>query len=186
MAVLIEGISVVVLRSAIEQKLLGGWSAFEQLVPNQTLCADRQLARVGFMHPNDVQAFVARLTVAGLLHLERDCCQDLAVVDQQSGPTRPAPWLRFARGPLDSSGATVALAWSHPGAPGVEPGHFEAALAELATPANWCHARSISAEFSWVPTEDIDARLEILNHTDGVDRVRDRVTGQVGFIGRST
>jgi hypothetical protein len=47
MAVLCEGISVIVRRDAIDKDFDGGWSGFEALVPNSTLCTDGELARVG-------------------------------------------------------------------------------------------------------------------------------------------
>jgi len=67
MPVLIEGISVVVRASAILSKYAGGWPAFEALVPNRTLCADGELARVGFMVPEDARAFAERLAQGGLV-----------------------------------------------------------------------------------------------------------------------
>lgn len=51
MAVLVEGISAVIRRKAIDAKLAGGWPRFVAEVPNATLCADDNLARVGFMSP---------------------------------------------------------------------------------------------------------------------------------------
>ena len=46
MAVLIEAISVVVRADALLTKFAGGWDAFKARVPNQTLCADNDIARV--------------------------------------------------------------------------------------------------------------------------------------------
>jgi hypothetical protein len=51
MAVLVEAISVVVRRDAIDRSFEGGWMAFVSRVPNATLCTDNQLARVDFMDP---------------------------------------------------------------------------------------------------------------------------------------
>ena len=68
MTVLVEGISVVVRASALD-RYPGGWSAFKAAVPNQTLCADGELIRVGFMHPADVQAYVSELEQLGLRYL---------------------------------------------------------------------------------------------------------------------
>ncbi len=58
MAVLVEGISLVVRLEALQEKIPGGWEAFRSSVPNSTLCADGEVARVGFMSPADVEAFV--------------------------------------------------------------------------------------------------------------------------------
>ena len=55
MAVLVEAISVIVRAAAIHQKYPGGWEAFKRIIPNQTLCADNELVRIGFMTPDDVE-----------------------------------------------------------------------------------------------------------------------------------
>ena len=61
MAVLVEALSVIVRRDAIVRKYRGGWQEFLQHVPNNTFCTDDELARVGFMHPKDVEAYVTHL-----------------------------------------------------------------------------------------------------------------------------
>jgi hypothetical protein len=66
MAVLVEGISVIVRRDAVQSLYPGGWEGFVADAPNKTLCADPNLARVGFMAPDDVKAFVAQLERVGL------------------------------------------------------------------------------------------------------------------------
>jgi hypothetical protein len=48
MAVLVEAISVIVRRDAINQHLAGGGSAFHDLVPNATFCYEDDLAWVNF------------------------------------------------------------------------------------------------------------------------------------------
>jgi len=58
MAVLVEAISVIVRVDSINKKFPGGWIGFKDHVPNQTLCADNELARVGFMTSEDVKNFV--------------------------------------------------------------------------------------------------------------------------------
>ena len=67
MGVLIEDISVVVKRSAIDQLCRGGWAGFLAAVPNSTLCADNHLARVGFLSPRETEAFVPRAAHSGLM-----------------------------------------------------------------------------------------------------------------------
>ena len=53
MAVLVEAISVIVRVDSINEKFPGGWIGFKDHVPNQTLCADNELARVGFIKALD-------------------------------------------------------------------------------------------------------------------------------------
>jgi len=93
--VLIEAITVLTRRDAIDSKLEGGWPAFRQLVPNQTFCTDGPLARVAFMDPNAVREYVQQLEAGGLTFAGEEGSADLAVVDQFHGPTLPCPWLHF-------------------------------------------------------------------------------------------
>jgi hypothetical protein len=86
MAVLIEGISVVVIRKAIESRCRGGWEGFVSLVPNRTLCTDGELARVGFMSPDATREFIADLEDAGLVFEASNRPMDMTVIDQQQGP----------------------------------------------------------------------------------------------------
>lgn len=97
MAILIEGISVVIRAEALLKKYRGGWNAFLAIVPNNTLCSDNELTRVGFMTPQDVGAFVNKLEQAGLEFLRSGNAVDLVVVDQLRGSTTPCrynhnPW----------------------------------------------------------------------------------------------
>jgi hypothetical protein len=46
MAVPVEGLSVIIRRDAFVRAFQGGGDAFLAAVPNQTLCYDRELARV--------------------------------------------------------------------------------------------------------------------------------------------
>ncbi len=61
MAVLVEAISIIIRRTAIDKKYPGGWDAFVKNAPNQTLCADKKIARLGFMSPFDVESFIKGL-----------------------------------------------------------------------------------------------------------------------------
>jgi len=83
MTVLVEGISVIIKREVIERKFPGGWQAFVRDVPNQTLCADDELARIGFMLPNDVQSYISHLENFGLIFQQNEQAVDMVVADQQ-------------------------------------------------------------------------------------------------------
>ena len=97
MAVLVEAISVIVKASVIESKYPGGNEAFLADVPNQTLCTDGELARVGFMTPDDVGRFIDKLEANGLQHVINGEAADLVVADQQQGFTTPCSWAQVCR-----------------------------------------------------------------------------------------
>ena len=153
MAVLVEAISVVVRRIAIDARLTGGWPRFVADAPNATLCADEALARVGFMSPADAKSFIDHLEQHGLRFMVDGTCRDLAVVDQVRGPTMPVEWLEYAAIPYGPSGGKVAACWLFEGprlAAGV---HLPGKSMELAKPVGWRYEGSLSAKFTFVPTD---------------------------------
>src|SRR4051795_4165514 len=95
MAVLIKGISVVIRADRLLAAFGNDWEAFKAVVPNKTLCADSEIARVGFMAPADVKHFVDDLTDVGLTYIVDGTAQDLVVVDQQRGPLVQCAWIEF-------------------------------------------------------------------------------------------
>ncbi len=82
MAVLIEGLSVVIRIDAIKARYPGGWEAFAANAPKANCCWNGELARVGFMAPWDTKAFVQSLESLGLIHLVDGMARDMVVVDQ--------------------------------------------------------------------------------------------------------
>jgi hypothetical protein len=182
-AVLVEGISVIVRRNAIETKLAGGWPRFVAEVPNATLCADDLLARVGFMSPADAKAFTDHLEQNGLCFLLEGRCQDIAVVDQLRGPTMPVDWLEYAQFPFGQTGGKVAACWLFEG-PRVAAGiHLPGSRLELATPDGWRYDESLSADFTLVPTDQVQSRLRFLRNEGGVDVFLDSATGKEVYGG---
>ena len=151
MAVLVEGISVVVRRASIKSKFQGGWALFVALVPNETMCTDEIIVRVGFLSPQDTQNYIELLESRGLTFLVDGHCQDLAVVDQLRGPTMPADWLEYARLPWGDTGAKVAACWLFDG-PRMGAGtHFPSRQIAIATPRGWQYEDSLSSNFTFVP-----------------------------------
>jgi len=149
MAVLVEGISVVIRRDAILSKMAGGEERFRLLIPNSTYCDDGELARVGFLAPADVQAFVEELVDAGLEFMEDGQCIDIAVCDQQRGPTAECSWLEFAH--LSMEGGKVGVAWIFEGERLGYGIHMSSTKMTLATPAGWKFEGSLSDKFQFIP-----------------------------------
>ena len=102
MAVLIEAISVVVRADTLVRRFPGGWEGFKEQVPNNTLCADNEIVRVGFMSPEDVDSFINLLQRADLIYLNNGRAIDIAVADQLHGLGAPCSWLEF--GHVDMGG----------------------------------------------------------------------------------
>jgi len=175
MAVLVEGISVIVRAGAIVHKHAGGWEAFVADCPDASLCADGELVRVGFMDPRDAKQFVATLTEKGLTYRADGEAVDLVIADQQRGLSAPCKWadLGSVPAPDHESESVVAcqLAGSDPDA--------------LMTPEDWSYEESLSARFGQTETDSTAERLEFLHHEDGTDVYRDTETGEEVSVDRT-
>lgn len=136
MAVLIEGISVVIRVEALRARFPGGWQGFLQIVPNRTLCADGEIARLGFMEPENAEALVTRLQQGGLVFLRDDEFVDLAVVQPPQTPAARCPWLEFARVPLNGNPAEQVYAGRLAGS----------ALDNVVTPSGWSFDGSVTQQ----------------------------------------
>jgi hypothetical protein len=186
MAVLVEGISVVIKRKSIDSKFLGGWSRFVADVPNQTLCADDDLARVGFMSPDDTEGYVAHLEGCGLCFVTEGQCVDFAVVDQLRGPTTPADWLEYTHLSITTGpDRKVAACWLFEGPRVVAGVHLSDNRLTLATPAGWQYENSLSARFTFVPDKEVPEKLKFLRHENGKDVYLDSSTGKEVYVGRA-
>ena len=186
MAVLVEAISVIVRKQAIEARLRGGWQAFMATVPNNTFCDDGELARVGFMHPMDVQAYVQRLESLGLVFARDGAFVDIAVVDQGQGPTLSAQWLEFAKLRFGEGPERVSACWLYEGSRNFGAGTYMRDLSmQLAVPEDWRYEESLSAHSEFVPTGEMDERLEFLRTENGVDVFLDLETGEEQRVART-
>jgi len=149
MAVLVEAISVIVRLDAIDRSFAGGRAAIDKLIPNGTYCSDGELMRVGFMSPAETGAFIRQLEAGGLRCTVDGQFGDIAVVDQQRGPTMPCDWLEFAH--LGMGGGKVGACWLFEG-PRMGAGvHMKGESIRLATPAGWEFEGSLSQSFKFVP-----------------------------------
>lgn len=135
MAVLAEGISAIVKVSSIERIIPGGWEGFKGMVENHTLCADGEVARIGFMAPADVHAFTQLLEGHGLCYLREGEAIDLVVADQQRGLCAKSDWAEFGRIPWEGDDEKPVPAVRLKGS----------AINRLITPDGWTYEDSLSA-----------------------------------------
>lgn len=174
MAVLVEAISVIARREAITRRYEGGWPGFVADVPNDTLCADSEVARVGFMHPDDVGAFVRLLEHQGFVFLDSvGSAVDIVVVDQREGPTTPCAWIEFFRQDVPGGSVSAArLAGSHED--------------NLFCPDGWEFEHSLSHSFQFHPGRKPDENFEFVRTEHGTDVFRDRRTRQEFYMSHPT
>ena len=168
MPVLIEAKSVVVRRDAIDRTYPLGWLGFVQDCPNQTLCADLDLARVGFMEPAAVQSFCEHLQDLGFIFLESDKAIDFVVIDQIQGPTTPCDWIEGGDWEQDHF---IVKACQLVGS----------SETELKTPEGWTFEDSLSASHTFANEVEIDRLFTFLREEDGIKVYLDNRTGKEVF-----
>lgn len=174
MAVLIEAISVVIRADAIQNKFPGGWEGFNHIAPNQTLCADNEIVRVGFMSPQDVESFVNRLQNHGLEFLRAGEAIDIAVADQMRGLTSQCSWLEFGHVDIGAKGQRVAACRL-----------IGSQVMEVVTPPGWEFEGSLSSTYGFVPSEHVEKEMKFLRHENGLDVYLNRLTGKEVYVGRT-
>ena len=174
MAVLIEGTSVVVRVDALLERFPGGWEAFKRIVPNQTLCADNEIVRIGFMSPQDVEPFVKKLQSAGLEFLRDGEAIDIAVADQIRGFTSKCTWLEFGQVDISGKGQRVAACRL-----------VGSQLMQVITPPGWHFEDSLSSTFGFVPSEHAAKGMKYLRHENGLDVYLNPITGKEMYVGRT-
>ena len=160
MAVLCEGISVIVRRDSIDKNFKGGWAGFLETVPNSTMCTDGELVRVGFLSPADVANYIHELEDLGLqfqpkkrpfdLFDEKRAIDDIAVVDQQRGLTQPCAWLESTRVAADDQDGKILICWLFDG-PRIAHGmHLKGLSMNVHLPDGWTFENSLSHRFKFI------------------------------------
>jgi hypothetical protein len=172
MAVLVEANSVIVRVPAIHERYSGGWAAFDDGVPNNTLCCDGKLARVGFMDPRDSASFIAGLERRGLTYVQAGKSLDIAVAVQGGEMTAPCDWLESGQLEI-KPGQIVAAVWLK----GTTAG-------EVLCPAGWAYEKSLSRQYAVVPPGQVEKSLTFLRRQNGLDVYLNQLTGQEVYIGR--
>lgn len=160
MAVLVEGISVIVKRAAIDQRYPGGWTAFVKDAPNATLCADSHIARVGFMSDRAALSFVLTLKELGFASPGGPEQSDMSICCQSRGPRDECSWAVFGTVAITSLGkkCDVVIAQFIGGED--DP---------LITPDGWEFEGSLSATDQFVNQMLSDKRYLFLRTENGLD-----------------
>jgi hypothetical protein len=157
---------------AIRDRYAGGWSEFAETVPNNTLYSDDEIARVGFMNPNDCDTYIAGLERHGLVFLRDGQSQDIAIAVQTDGITVPCDWLEFVHVDV-AAGQTVAAARLK-----------GTGIRQIYCPENWSYEKSLSRQFAVVPAEHLDKSLTFLRHENELDVYRNALSDEEVYIGR--
>jgi len=176
MAVLIEGYSVIIKSAAADQKWPGGWSAFNEAIPNKTMCIDDYLIRVGFMNYNDVLAYCALLEENGLHEATETEEGEYVIVEQLRGPKTQPDWIDFGHVAHNRNPNQMLAACRYTG--------DEEKI--LTFPDGWKFEGSLSEKPNFVSNEEAKQRLEKIRRRDGVEVYYDKKTRKQVFVGRTS
>lgn len=165
MAVHIEGITVVVRRSALASKGKDdAW--FMAKLGNATFASDQSLLRGAFMSPRDVETFVTDLEAIGLIYEVNGEARDLAVVDQLHGFAVPTPWLSLIRLVIGKNGPILCAR------------SVDESEVSVVFPRGWSYEESLYVDSHFVPLED-ESRILSLSQDKGIDTVVDLSSGRL-------
>jgi hypothetical protein len=187
MAVLVECISIIIRKDAIESKYPGGLAAFEKNIPSGSFCSDKDIYRIGFMSPNDAEGFAIQLERHGLIFMKGDKAIDFAVVDQFRGLLTPCEWLQFARTDelpihdvVEKLGGHIPICWFYPFPKRFGSGiYFKEEGFTISVPVGWTYESHTSLQSS-----NQNKKKKFSRSKDKVDVFVDTKTGMELFVAR--
>lgn len=175
MAVLVEGISIIVRARPIIEKYEGGWEAFLSACPGGPICADGELVCIGFMDPRDVKQFATTLSSNGLTYRADGEAVDFVLADQQQGLSAACKWAELGTAPAPGAETESVVACRLAGSDNQK----------LMTPDDWSYEGSLSDTFGDKETHASSDQLEFLRSEDGRDVYRDPETGTEVYVSRT-
>jgi hypothetical protein len=154
MTVLIEGLSVVMRNSALDEKFPGGSKRVQDGLRDDTICFDEDLTGIHLSSSDEVGAFVRCCESAGLIFLANGVAVDMVVVDQRTGPTTDCDWIQYSRVPFNDSQSDghIAVCWLGYGRNQHGTGTAVPGLKfNVAMPVGWSFLGSLSESHRFTP-----------------------------------
>jgi hypothetical protein len=173
MAVLIEGISVVIKISSILKIYNNDVEEFDESVPNKQYCADNELFRVGFMHPYDVENYIKFLGSKGFVYLKDDMSIDLVVIDQKEGLMANCNWVEFYNYEVKETKHVIGCRLKG----GIEENLYK--------PNLWSYDNSLYTSGNKFLTDEMNEKLTFIEKNNKVDKYMENETGEIIYIGRT-
>jgi hypothetical protein len=190
MAVLAEALSVVIKDSSLRTKFIGGTKEFLKTIPNNTYCSDGELHRIGFMRPQDTEAYISNLERNGLIFIYGNHCIDIVVVDMLKGPTMQCKWLGFARqkffsgsGQFIHSEEDFSIVWLlHRSSKSTIPVNQKKECT-ISVPSRWTPDKAIYGN-NFIPSDKVDDSLIEVEDDKGVIKYIFAATGEFVYVGK--
>jgi len=189
MAIIIEGISVIVKDSAIQERFRGGFKKFYQTIPNRTHSYHDRIHRIVFMASKDVLSYIEFLKKHRLRFLENGECIDIAVVDMLKGPLEECPWLGFSRKnffkgmtEFKRCDADFSVVWYQEPGRGYGIPCDRLGRVDIASHAGWTPDNAFQ-EWEYVQEGKTDSQVIELNKKEGLTQYWYSGTGEITYSG---
>ena len=102
MAVLIEGVCLLLRCEAVAKLYPGGVSALAEACTAEAVCADDDLMALTFDDSDAAEDYLAELEQYGFRHLYNDMAVDAVLADPHLGPVSPCGWAEYGQAEVDS------------------------------------------------------------------------------------
>ena len=174
MAVLIEAISVIIKVESILSIFNNNIDKFESMIPNNTVCSDNELYRIGFMATSDAFNFVKNLENVGFVHLENNLSQDIVLICQKNGFYSECEWAECYNYKMKTDKFVVGCR--------IKEGKED----RLFLPESWTYESSLYCQGDFIESEDkISETHTLIEVKDNVSKYINNDTGKIVYIGRT-
>jgi hypothetical protein len=138
MAVLVEGVCLLLRCEAVARLYPGGVNALAEACTAEAVCADDDLMALTFDDSDAAEDYLAELEEYGFRHLVNDMAMDAVLADPHLGPVSPCGWAEYGQATVDSDPSKRVALCAMPGTD----------LEALCVPKGWRFRGSRSEELA--------------------------------------
>ena len=127
MAVLIEGVCLLLRCEAVARLYPGGVNALAEACTAEAVCADDDLMALTFDDSDAAEDYLAELEQYGFRHLVHDMAMDAVLADPHIGPVSPCGWAEYGQACVEEDASKRVALCAMPGTD----------MDELCVPKGW-------------------------------------------------
>ena len=127
MAVLVEGVCLLLRCEAAERLYPGGVVALAAACTAEAVCADDDLMALTFEDSDSAEDYLAELEQYGFRHLVHDMAMDAVLADPHLGPVSPCGWADYGQACVEGDASKRVAVCAMPGTD----------MNELCVPKGW-------------------------------------------------
>ena len=153
MSILIEGLTVVIRKAALNQRFDGGAKKFEVVMAEETHCSDADLFCIHLSSPEEVGGLIGWCEDQNLTFMREGKCVDIVVIDQRTGVAADCDWIECTQVSLDHLVADkkITIAWLFESSRMGVGSHMSELSQDIYTPDGWQFDGSLSESHIFIP-----------------------------------